>query len=71
MKVYPDSALVQLEFDKIKTLLLEKCRTEYAKGKASDLRIHTKKDFIERELKQAHEFKQLVQKTSIRFEESA
>ncbi|HET7898624.1 MAG TPA: DNA mismatch repair protein MutS, partial [Flavisolibacter sp.] len=52
---------MQLEFDKIKTLLHEKCRTEYAKGKASDLRIHTRKDFIERELKQAHEFKQLVQ----------
>lgn len=61
MKVYPDSALVQLEFDKIKTLLHEKCRTEYAKEKAADLRIHTKKEFIERELKQAHEFKQLVQ----------
>lgn len=61
MKVYPDSALVQLEFDKIKDLLHEKCRTEYAKSKALDLRIHTKKEFIERELKQAHEFKQLVQ----------
>jgi DNA mismatch repair protein MutS2 len=61
MKVYPDSALVQLEFDKIKNLLHEKCRTEYAKAKAADLRIHTKKEFIERELKQAHEFKQLVQ----------
>lgn len=61
MKVYPDSALVQLEFDKIKTLLHEKCRTEYAKEKAADLRIHTKKEFIERELKQTHEFRQLVQ----------
>ena len=61
MKVYPDSALVQLEFDKIKDLLHEKCRTEYARTKALDLRIHTKKEFIERELKQAHEFKQLVQ----------
>ena len=61
MKVYPESALVQLEFEKIKNLLHEKCRTEYAKAKAADLRIHTKKEFIERELKQAHEFKQLVQ----------
>jgi DNA mismatch repair protein MutS2 len=61
MKVYPESALVQLELDKIKELLHEKCRTEYAKSKALDLRIHTKKEFIERELKQAHEFKQLVQ----------
>lgn len=61
MKVYPDSALVQLEFDKIKNLLHEGCRTEYAKEKATDLRIHTRKDFIDRELKQTHEFKQLVQ----------
>lgn len=61
MKVYPDSALVQLEFDKIKELLHEKCRTEYAKTKAIDLRIHTRKDFIERELKQTHEFRGLIQ----------
>ena len=63
MKVYPDSALMQLEFDKIKELLHQKCRTEYAKSKATDLRIHTRKDFIDRELKQAHEFRQLVQNT--------
>jgi DNA mismatch repair protein MutS2 len=63
MKVYPDSALMQLEFDKIKELLHQKCRTEYAKSKAADLRIHTRKDFIDRELKQAHEFRQLVQNT--------
>src|SRR3954471_18244903 len=61
MKLYPDSASLQLEFDKIKNLLTEKCRTEYAKTKASELRIHTRKEFIERELKQSHEYKQLVQ----------
>ena len=61
MKVYPDSALVQLEFEKVKEFLHQKCRTEYAKTKALDLRIHTRKEFIERELKQSHEFRQLVQ----------
>jgi DNA mismatch repair protein MutS2 len=61
MKIYPESATVQLEFDKIKALLTEKCRTEYAKTKAEDLRIHTRKDFIERELKQSFEYKQLIQ----------
>ncbi|HEU4471657.1 MAG TPA: MutS2/Smr-associated SH3 domain-containing protein [Flavisolibacter sp.] len=61
MKIYPESASVQLEFDKIKALLTEKCRTEYAKSKAADLRIHTRKEFIERELKQSHEYKQLIQ----------
>jgi DNA mismatch repair protein MutS2 len=61
MKIYPESATVQLEFEKIKNLLHEKCRFEYAKAKAADLRIHTRRDFIERELKQTHEFRQLVQ----------
>jgi DNA mismatch repair protein MutS2 len=57
MKLFPKSALVQLEFDKIKDLLVEHCKSEYAKNKASELRIHTKKEFIETELKQSHEFK--------------
>lgn len=61
MKIYPESATVQLEFDKIKALLHQKCRTDYAKTKALELRIHTRKDFIERDLKQTHEFKQLLQ----------
>jgi len=61
MKLYPASASVQLEFDKIKNLLHQKCRFEYAKSKAEELRIHTRKDFIDRELKQSHEFKQLLQ----------
>jgi DNA mismatch repair protein MutS2 len=61
MKLYPESASVQLEFDKIKTLLLEKCRFEYAKTKAAALRIHTRIDFIESDLQQSHEFRQLLQ----------
>jgi DNA mismatch repair protein MutS2 len=61
MKVYPESAAVQLEFDKIKNLLHEKCQSEYARNKALDLRIHTKKEFIDRELKQSFEYKQLIQ----------
>lgn len=64
MKIYPESATVQLEFDKIKKLLHEKCRTDYAKTKALELRIHTRKDFIERELRQSYEFKQLLQNAS-------
>ena len=51
MKLYPESAGLQLEFDKIKSLLTEKCRTEFAKDKASSLRIHTKKEFIDLQLK--------------------
>ena len=59
MKFFPQSALVQLEYNKIKDLLALHCRTEYAKDKANDLRIHTKKEFIEKELQQTNEFKLL------------
>jgi DNA mismatch repair protein MutS2 len=57
MKLFPESAPVQLEFDKIKALLTEHCKSEFAKQKAADLRIHTKKEFIQTELRQSHEFK--------------
>src|SRR5215211_6397878 len=60
MKLYPESATVQLEFDKIRTLLHEKCQSEYAKEKALELRIHTRKEFIDRDLKQSHEYKQII-----------
>lgn len=61
MKLYPDSAPLQLEFDKIKILLTEYCQTEYGKTKASALRIHTKKEFIQLELRQSYEYKSLIQ----------
>jgi DNA mismatch repair protein MutS2 len=61
MRVFPESALIQLEFDKIQSLLTEHCKTEYAKSKAENLRVHTKKDFIELELQQSNEYKLLIQ----------
>jgi DNA mismatch repair protein MutS2 len=61
MKIFPESALVQLEFDKIGALLAEHCNTEYAHSKALDLRIHTRREFIQLELQQTHEFKLLLQ----------
>lgn len=61
MKFFPESALVQLEFEKVKTLLEEHCNTLYAKEKAKELRIHTRKDYIDLELQQTHEYKMLVQ----------
>ncbi|HEV2355695.1 MAG TPA: MutS2/Smr-associated SH3 domain-containing protein [Puia sp.] len=61
MKIFPESALVQLEFDKVKALLAEHCNTDYARGKALELRIHTRREFIELELRQTHEFKLLIQ----------
>ena len=61
MKLFPQSAPMQLEFDKIKSLLVEHCASEYAKEKAEELVIHTNKEFIEIELRQSYEYKQLVQ----------
>jgi len=61
MKFFPESALVQLEFEKIKTLLEEHCKTEYAKNQAADLRIHTRKEYIDLELRQSYEYKLLIQ----------
>lgn len=61
MRLYPESALTQLEFDKVKALLKEHARTEYAKTKAENLRIHTRKEYIETELKQSHEYKLILQ----------
>lgn len=61
MKFFPESALTQLEFDKVKALLEEHCKSEYAKTKSQELRIHTRKEFIELELQQSHEYKLLIE----------
>ncbi len=61
MKLFPSSAIQQLEFDKIQMLLAGYCRTEYARDKSENLRIHTRMDFIRPELLQAHEYKLLFQ----------
>jgi DNA mismatch repair protein MutS2 len=61
MKLFPSSAIQQLEFDKIKILLAGHCRTEYARYKSKNLRIHTRKEFIEPELRQAYEYKLFFQ----------
>ena len=61
MKFYPESALIQLEYEKVKTLLAEYCKTAYAKERAANLRIHTKKEFIDLELKQSYEYKSFIQ----------
>ena len=61
MRIFPEPALVQLEFDKIKALLAGHCNTEYARARAEDLRIHTRREYILLQLQQTHEFRQLQQ----------
>jgi DNA mismatch repair protein MutS2 len=60
MKFFPESALQQLEFDKIKELVDANCRTSYAKDKAAALRIHTRKEYIDIALQQTQEYKNLL-----------
>ncbi len=61
MKLFPESASQQLEFDKIKDLLAAHCRSEFARNKAAELRIYTNKKFIEPQLLQTNEYKLLFQ----------
>lgn len=61
MRLFPESALVQLEFDKIRQLLRDQCQSEYAKTRADELRIHTRIDFITAELRQTNEYKILLE----------
>ena len=65
MKLYPESAELQFEFDKIKSLLSNYCSTEYAKVKSVNLRIHTKKEFITPQLQQAYEYKLLLEQKQV------
>lgn len=60
MKLYPESAHLQLEFNKVKELLANYCQTSHARDKALQLQIHTRKEFIETELRQTHEYRQLI-----------
>ena len=55
IKVSPKSAVINLEFNKVQNFLLQPCRPEYAREKAQQLRIHTRRDFILRDLQQSYE----------------
>ncbi len=61
IKYFPESALGQLEFDKIRDLLAEKCKSAFGKEKAFSLRIHTRREIIQVELQRTSEFKSLLE----------
>ena len=61
MKLYPESAGVQLEFEKIRQIIHEYCASEAGKARASEMRIHTRKEFIDLALRQSFEFMLLLQ----------
>jgi DNA mismatch repair protein MutS2 len=60
LKLFPESASVQLEFEKIRQIVVEYCATELGKQLAVDLRLHTKREYIELELRQSYEYLLLI-----------
>lgn len=60
LQFYPEQALERLEFEKIRQLLLSKCRTTYARNTVQHLKFHTKKEYLELSLQQVHEYKQTL-----------
>jgi DNA mismatch repair protein MutS2 len=61
LRYFPESALVQLEYEKVKELLLAHCTCEYSADKAKQLRLHTRLPFIQNQLSQTAEYKSLYQ----------
>src|ERR1700747_830124 len=61
MRHYPETALQQLEFDKVRELLVQKCRSVLAKEKIAALPVHTQLSVIQTELQRTHEFKTLLE----------
>lgn len=57
MRVYPENALTQLEFDKIVNILLNYCQTSVGKELVQDIRIHTHLKYIQTALAQTQEYK--------------
>ncbi len=57
MRVYPENALTQLEFDKITAILLNYCQTNMGVEQVNEMRIHTHQTYIELALRQTEEFK--------------
>lgn len=61
MKLFPESADYQLEFDKVRLIVHDYCNTETGKLRAVGMRLHTRKEYIENELSQSNEYLMLLQ----------
>lgn len=60
IQLYPERAAEALEFDKIRALLLKKCRTDAAAERVNTLRFHTRLEYLDKELQQTHEYKMML-----------
>lgn len=60
MNLYPAHAAEALEFNKVAQLLKQKCRTDAALERVEEMRFHTRIDYVERELQQTAEFRDVL-----------
>lgn len=60
MQLYPANAVEALEFNKVCDQLMQKCRTDAARDRVANIRIHTHKDHALRELQQALEYRNII-----------
>jgi DNA mismatch repair protein MutS2 len=60
MRIYPDTALEQLEFDQIKSLLLGHCSTDESREHSRSLQISTSKETLRIALQQTDEYLHLL-----------
>src|SRR5690606_30982366 len=56
LSTYPAQAPERLEFDKIRQLLLQFCRSDAAKQRVEDLRLHTRLEYVQMALEQTQEY---------------
>lgn len=61
LKLFPESADYQLEFDKVRQIVMDYCATASGKERAEHMRIHTRKDYIQTALAQTNEMLWLIQ----------
>jgi len=57
MRIFPETAISQLEFDKIKELISLQCQTGYGRKRVAEIRIHTQITYVSESLTQTNEYK--------------
>ena len=60
IQFYPSHATESLEFNKVCGLLKQKCRTDASRERVENIRFHVRLDFMERDLLQTNEYKNLL-----------
>lgn len=60
MKLFPANILQSIEFDQIKQLVHAYGKTDYARSRATNLRIHTRREYVDNDLFQTAEYKSIL-----------